>query len=362
MNEQRILSRSPYGSTARFVPDAGGNRASTAGQPVFVGRVATLLSVSTNRMLRATCFALTLLLGLITSSAQAQSLTVDLSVRKVVSNQSPAIGDVLTYTVVVANSASSTTATGVVVTDQLPVGGVTYVPGSASIVRGSGTYVAATGIWSVGTVAPNDSSVLILQGTVLGQGVWFNTAEVTAADQADFDSAPNNQILTEDDYDAVCFSVPIVLYQGDEYTVMIPSGYDQIVWYRNDIPISTSTVSASLAVVNPDLSLIFKSPGIYRFETFRNGCLVTNCCNIEVLEGLFGVLGDRVFVDANKDGLQGTPAAEPGIPGVVVVLLDATLTAVASTTTDASGLYSFTGLTVGIPYSISFVTPAGFVS
>ncbi|WP_461056351.1 SdrD B-like domain-containing protein, partial [Spirosoma arcticum] len=73
-------------------------------------------------------------------------------------------------------------------------------------------------------------------------------------------------------------------------------------------------------------------------------------------------LGDRVFVDANKDGLQGTPAAEPGIPGVVVVLLDGNLTPVASTTTDASGLYSFTGLTVGIPYSVSFVTPAGYVS
>ncbi|WP_461055211.1 SdrD B-like domain-containing protein, partial [Spirosoma arcticum] len=71
-------------------------------------------------------------------------------------------------------------------------------------------------------------------------------------------------------------------------------------------------------------------------------------------------LGDRVFVDANRDGQQGSPTAEPGIPGVVVVLLDGTLTPVASTTTDASGLYSFTGLTPGVPYSVSFTTPAGF--
>ncbi|GAB2601343.1 SdrD B-like domain-containing protein [Spirosoma areae] len=71
-------------------------------------------------------------------------------------------------------------------------------------------------------------------------------------------------------------------------------------------------------------------------------------------------LGDFVFVDTDKDGLQ--DSGEPGIPGVVVVLLTGTNTPVGSTTTNASGLYSFTGLTPGIPYSVSFVSPAGYTS
>ena len=232
----------------------------------------------------------------IAGSAQAQSSTIDLSIRQAVSNQNPAIGDVLTYTIVVANhpNSATATATGVQVRNDLPTDGVTYVPGSASVVRGSGTYVVATGIWSVGTVVPADSSVLVLRATVRKQGVWFNIAEVTNADQTDFDSKPDNQSLLEDDYDAICFSVPILWYPNDEYTVSIPSGYDQIVWYRNDEPISSSTVSASLAVVNQDLSLTFKSPGTYRFVTYRSGCPMTNCCNIEVIQGPYGSLGDQI--------------------------------------------------------------------
>lgn len=291
MNEQRLLNKSLYDPTHRPLPNTGGRRVPVAEKTSCEGSLSGLLSLFrtyTSSLpayaLRTACVLLTMLFGLLTSSAQAQSATIDLSVRKTVSNQSPIIGDVLTYTVIVANSASSTTATGVVVNDQLPAGGVTYVPGSASVVRGSGTYSSATGLWTVGTVAANDSSVLILQGTVSGQGVWFNTAEVTAADQADFDSAPNNQMLTEDDYDAVCFSVPIIFYPGDEYTVSVPSAFDQVVWYRNNQTISTSAVSASLAVVNADQSLTFKSPGTYRFVIFRNGCPASNCCNIDVIQ------------------------------------------------------------------------------
>ena len=71
-------------------------------------------------------------------------------------------------------------------------------------------------------------------------------------------------------------------------------------------------------------------------------------------------LGDYVFADNNKDGIQ--DAGDTPIPGVVVVLLDGTNTPIRSTTTNASGLYSFTGLTPGVPYSVSFVTPTGYVS
>ena len=72
-------------------------------------------------------------------------------------------------------------------------------------------------------------------------------------------------------------------------------------------------------------------------------------------------LGDYVFVDANKDGIQDT--GDTPIPGVVVTLYTNGV-ASATTVTDASGLYSFTGLTPGtnLSYSVGFATPAGYTA
>jgi VCBS repeat-containing protein len=64
-----------------------------------------------------------------------------------------------------------------------------------------------------------------------------------------------------------------------------------------------------------------------------------------------GTIGDFVWHDLYHrpchlvDGIQDT--GEPGIAGVLVNLLDAGQTVVASTLTDASGLYQFTGLEAG---------------
>ncbi len=293
-----------------------------------------------------------MLFALAGTSTQAQTPgTINLSLYKHISTQSPAIGDVVTYTVVVANSPGSTTATNVSVKNDLPAGGVSYLPASASVIHGSGTYTttgsatATVGTLVVPAIAPGDSAVLVFRATVLEQGVWFNTAEIIAADQTDTNSTPNNQSMTEDDYVSVCFSVPIIYYFGDEYTVMVPSGYDQIVWYRDNIPVSSSAVSTSLAEVNVDLSLTIKSPGVYRFVTYRNGCPATNCCDIQVIQGPYSSLGDYVFVDANKNGIQ--DGGDTPLAGVSVVLLNGSNSAIASTTTGISGLYSFTGLDAG---------------
>ncbi|MEZ0540210.1 SdrD B-like domain-containing protein [Fibrella arboris] len=68
-------------------------------------------------------------------------------------------------------------------------------------------------------------------------------------------------------------------------------------------------------------------------------------------------LGDYVFEDANRNGIQ--DAGDNPIPGVTVTLIS-NGTVVATTNTNANGLYSFTGLTPGVPYSVSFTTPAGY--
>ena len=300
-----------------------------------------------------------------TGQAQAQS-TINLSLHKNISKQAPALGDVLTYTVVVANAAGSATATNVVIQDDLPVGGVAYVPNSASTIHGLGTYTTAgsatatVGTWTIPSLAPGDSAVLVLQATVLQRGVWFNKAEVIAADQPDFNSIPNNHSLVEDDYVTVCFSVPIHWYAGDEFTVTVPAGFNQIVWYRNNVPISSSAVSTSLVEVNADSSLTIKSPGTYRFVTYATSCPATNCCDIQVIQGPYGSLGDYVFIDANKNGAQ--DSGDTGLNGVKVYLYDlAGTTRLDSTVTAGNGKYLFDSLTDG-SYTIKFIAPTGYQS
>ena len=56
-----------------------------------------------------------------------------------------------------------------------------------------------------------------------------------------------------------------------------------------------------------------------------------------------GVIGDTVYFD--QDGNSAKSAGEPGIPGVIVELINCTgTTVVATKTTGANGTYSFTGL------------------
>ncbi len=70
-------------------------------------------------------------------------------------------------------------------------------------------------------------------------------------------------------------------------------------------------------------------------------------------------IGDYVWLDSNRDGLQTT--GEAPVAGVVVNLYDAAGVKVASATTDAAGFYSFTGLFANTSYTEEFVKPAGTV-
>ncbi len=72
-----------------------------------------------------------------------------------------------------------------------------------------------------------------------------------------------------------------------------------------------------------------------------------------------GQIGDRVWFDANNNGVQ--DAGEQGVPGVSVSLLNAAGNVVSTTVTDKDGLYKFVNLADGT-YSVQFSNlPAGFV-
>ncbi|MEM9558096.1 MAG: SdrD B-like domain-containing protein [Acidobacteriota bacterium] len=70
-----------------------------------------------------------------------------------------------------------------------------------------------------------------------------------------------------------------------------------------------------------------------------------------------GRLGDRAWIDADGDGLQGV--GESGLAGVDVMLSNTQGLALAATTTAADGSYAFGGLTAG-SYRLDFIAPVGY--
>ncbi|WKK65806.1 gliding motility-associated C-terminal domain-containing protein [Lutimonas zeaxanthinifaciens] len=116
----------------------------------------------------------------------------DLSMNMTVDNATPYVGGEVVFTIEITNNGPSD-ATGIQVTDLLP-GGYTYVSDD------SGAYVDATGIWTVGDITNGNTSVINITASVNATGNYTNAAEVTASDNFDPNSTPNNGVRTEDDY------------------------------------------------------------------------------------------------------------------------------------------------------------------
>ena len=68
-------------------------------------------------------------------------------------------------------------------------------------------------------------------------------------------------------------------------------------------------------------------------------------------------IGDFVFNDLNRNGVQNT--GEPGMAGVTVKLLNSSGTVLATTTTSTGGAYNFSALPPGT-YDVAFTAPTGF--
>lgn len=117
----------------------------------------------------------------------------DLSLAKVVSIPGSGVGSNVTFTVTVTNS-GPTNATNVAVRDQLPAG-LFYISSTPSV----GAYNSGTGIWTIGSVASGASPTLQLVARIDSLGALTNTAQVSASDQPDPDSTPNNNNPAEDD-------------------------------------------------------------------------------------------------------------------------------------------------------------------
>ena len=135
--------------------------------------------------------------------------TIDLSLEKTVDDANPAVGQDITFTLAVTNDGAATEdATGVVVEDQLPAG-VTIDPGFVH----PDVSVSLSGLvtWNVGTVAIGATETLDLPVEVILGTLQQNCAEITAADQDDMDSTPDNGVGNgEDDQDCVTITPDLI--------------------------------------------------------------------------------------------------------------------------------------------------------
>ena len=116
--------------------------------------------------------------------------SANLSIAKTVSNPSPAVGETVTFNVIATNQGPSD-ATGVVISDALPVG-LTFVSAAPS----AGSYDEGLGHWAIGPLNASGTAVLALTARVAQTGNITNTASVFSSDQTDPEAANNTDSVT----------------------------------------------------------------------------------------------------------------------------------------------------------------------
>ena len=133
------------------------------------------------------------------------------------------IGDSIVFTITISN-AGPDTATNVTASDQWP-SGLQFVSAGAS----QGTYDNTTGLWTVGSLANGATATLKIAATILPSGALINTAQISASDQPDPDSKPNNNDPFEDDQKSVGPNGPTVIAL-ERFSATREAGAVQVSW------------------------------------------------------------------------------------------------------------------------------------
>ena len=130
------------------------------------------------------------------SSTTAIPLMADLRLTNQISNVLPTVGDAVTFTVTLNNDGPNS-ATDIAIKNVVANGF-----GTITNISNGGVLVGNTITWNLANLTTATNQTLTYQATVLspGSGITYaNTAQVSASDQFDPDSSPNNNLSTEDD-------------------------------------------------------------------------------------------------------------------------------------------------------------------
>ncbi|WP_350288344.1 gliding motility-associated C-terminal domain-containing protein [uncultured Croceitalea sp.] len=167
---------------------------------------------------------------------------VDISVSKSADDLTPNIGGQIAFTVTVTNEGPSD-ATNIVVTDLLE-SGYEFINAIPSI----GVYEPLNGSWTIGDLANGTTETIIMNATVLANGTYTNTAELTDLNEIDSDSEVANNDDTEDDQETIRPEPVLVSDIALNKTVDIPNPFvgDEVIFtisLTNNGPSDASGVS-----------------------------------------------------------------------------------------------------------------------
>jgi uncharacterized repeat protein (TIGR01451 family)/LPXTG-motif cell wall-anchored protein len=144
-------------------------------------------------------------------------------------------------------------------------------------------------------------------------------------------------------------------------SVSLPAGADgQAIEVTAKVTTKTKAVMHNVAYVSPSADEITETNTLVipKTATDTSSTATDNDAQADLSTESLVSIGDYVWFDTNRDGLQST--GEPVVPGVVVNLYaEDGVTLVSSTTTDEHGFYSFVDLIPGATYVVEFVKPSG---
>ncbi|MCC7223750.1 MAG: DUF11 domain-containing protein, partial [Chitinophagales bacterium] len=165
-------------------------------------------------------------------------------------------GGTITFTLTVENI-GATDATGVVVTDDLIVAGLTYVSHTPSSI----TYNAAANTFAVGTVPANSSVSFDITVQIPATGYYFcNDAAITFLNEQDFSSG--------NDAARACFTTPATICPGQTFTLSVDASYTNVLWFKdgNATPVGSGN------------TYVATSEGSYTWTATEQSCPQGGCC------------------------------------------------------------------------------------
>lgn len=230
---------------------------------------------------------------------------VNLNLSKTADVSSIAAGDQFQYEISIENT-SSTIATGVMVTDQLP-DEVSVVAASSDF----GDFDSSTGVWTIGTIGAGQELELIVVVEALENGPITNVASITALDQTDEDGDEDHSstVTTEAASEFIDLEldkkVDFALVSVGEmitYTLTVTNESDLIatsVTVQDLLPAEVSYVSSSASMGSYD-------EPIWTVGTVASGTMAELEIVVEVIaEGTF--LNSAEISFANEPDVDSTP-------------------------------------------------------
>jgi len=285
----------------------------------------------------------------------------DLSITKMVNDNNPNVGDLITFTVTISN-AGPDAATGVILTDTLDTG----LAFNSETSNTNGAFDGTT--WTLaGPIPSGTTETLVFTADVNSIAPMFNFAEITSSTLFDVDSTPNNgasPVPAEDDEAVVALNVQVADLRiektvdnanpaiGDTvtYTITVTNdGPDPAtgVTYEETWDTTGMTPGGASAITNAAGPCLV-APGIFSCTVFNVTPILPG--GISEFSFSFLIIGSGNFVNTAEITAadQFDPDSIPG-NGILGEDDDASLTITAGST-DSEGSTRYAHPTIALPY------------